>query len=168
MRRFAKSAALLLLAGGLVLTGAANGFADKPGAKPADKRSDKRADKLGHESRHREPARIQLVGINNKGRERRGQHFSPARLNTLVVVVDWQTLVGAHVQRLELITPAGSLYQRFKSDVQSADGRASVETPVPMAGTWITEFQIFGEWTVNVYLDGGTTPVATTHFTLAH
>jgi hypothetical protein len=167
MRRFAKSAALLLLAGGLVLTGGGSGFADKPGAAKAP---DKRGHQGGRETvdHYRGPARIQLVGINKKGHERRGSHFSPARLNTLVVVVDWRTLVGAHVQRLELITPAGSLYQRFKSDVQSADGRASVETPVPMAGTWITEFQIFGEWTVNVYLDGGTTPVATTHFTLAH
>ena len=151
MRGLAKRAALLLLAGGLVLTGAASGFADKPGARP-----------------DREPARITLVGINKKGHERRGQHFSPARLNTLVVVVDWRTLVGAHVQRLELITPAGSLYQRFTSNVQSAHGRTSVETPVPVAGTWITEYQLFGEWTVNVYLDGGTTPVASTNFTLAH
>ena len=66
------------------------------------------------------------------------------------------------------MTPDGSLYQRFTSDVESADGRTSVETPVPVAGTWITEYQIFGTWTVNVYLDGDFTPVATTHFTLAH
>ena len=167
MRRFAKRAALLLLAVGLVLTGAGSGFADKPGAVKAP-------DKRGHQGdqetgvHHRGPAHIQLVGINNKGHERRGQHFSPARLNTLVVVVNWRTLVGAHVQRVELVTPAGSLYQRFTSDVRSPDGYARVETPVPVAGTWITEYQLFGEWTVNVYLDGATSPVATTHFTLAH
>lgn len=166
MRPLAKRALLLLLAGGLTLTGAANGFADKPGAKPAGK--------PGHPGgretvvHHRGPALITLVGVNDKGQERRGQHFSPARLNTLVVVVGWRTLVGAHVQRLELVTPDGSLYQRFSSDVESADGRAHVETPVPVAGTWITEYQLYGTWTVNVYLDGNTTPVATTHFTLAH
>ena len=163
MRRFAKSAALLLLAGGLVLTGAGSGFADKPGAAP-----DKRGGDQEPGVHSRGPAHIQLVGINNKGHERRGQHFSPARLNTLVVVVNWRTLVGAHVQRVELVTPAGSLYQRFTSDVRSPDGYARVETPVPVAVTWITEYQLFGEWTVNVYLDGNTTPVATTNFTLAH
>lgn len=175
MRRFAKSASLLLLAGGLVLAGAGSGFADRPGAKPAGQPgAAETPDKRGHHGdretavRHRGPARIQLVGIGKKGHERRGQHFSPARLSALVVVVNWRTLVGAHVQRLELVTPDGFVYQRFLSDIQSADGHASVETPVPVAGTWITEFQIFGQWTVNVYLDRDFTPVATTHFTLAH
>jgi hypothetical protein len=53
-----------------------------------------------------------------------------------------------------LITPDGSIYQRFTSDVESVDGRAIVEMRLPVAGTCITEFFLEGQWTVNVYLDG--------------
>lgn len=149
MRRFAKIAALFSLVGWLGLAGAAGAVAETA-------------------KHHGAPADVSFIGINNHGHARGGHHFSPAQLNTLVVVVSWQTLVGAHAQRLELVTPDGSVYQRLTTAVGSADGRARVETPVPVGGTWITEYQIFGNWMVNVYLDDDTTPLATGHFTLAH
>ncbi len=155
MRRFVKVAALLSLIGGLALAGAAGAVAEtKRGQEP--------------KGQHGEPAEVSFIGINDHGPARAGHHFSPEHLNTLVVVVSWQTLVGPHAQRLELVTPDGSVYQRFTAEVGSFDGRARVETPVRVAGTWITEYQLFGRWTVNVYLDGHHTPVASGHFTLSH
>jgi len=151
MRRVVRIAVLLSLVGGLALTGPAGTVAETK--------------TKGHSV---EPADVSFIGINGHGHARGGYHFSPEHLNTLVVVVSWQTLVGAHTQRLELLTPDGSVYQGFTTEVGSVDGRARVETPVRVAGTWITEYQLFGPWTVNVYLDGQPTPVARGHFTLAH
>ncbi len=146
MRRIVRIAALLSLVGGLALAAAAGAVAETK----------------------KEPAQVSFIGINHHGHEHGGWHFSPEHLSTLVVVVTWETLVGLHAQRLELVTPDGSVYQRLTTEVGSADGRARVETPVRVAGTWITEYQLFGTWTVNVYLDDATTPLARGYFTLSH
>jgi hypothetical protein len=161
MRRFVKIAVLLSLVGGLAVAGPAGA-----GAETKKEQETKRGQEP--RGRHREPADVSFIGINNHGHARSGHHFSPAHLSTLVVVVSWQTLVGLHTQRLELVTPDGSMYQAFTAEVGSVDGRARVETPVRVAGTWITEYQLFGHWTVNVYLDGQPTPAARGFFTLSH
>ena len=144
---------VLLLAGWLALAGAQAAFAESRGAGLAS-------------DHHRGPARVHFVAVTHEGRSRRGQHFTAARVRILKIDVEWRTLVGAHTQRLELIMPDGSVYQRFTSEVRSADGHATVETQVPVAGTWITDFSLEGAWEVNVYLDNAITPVATASFTL--
>ena len=148
MRRALDTGLVLLLAGWLALAWAPVAFAGSRGVGPAS-------------------ARVDFVGVRDDGREQRGQHFTAARVRILKIDVEWRTLVGAHTQQLELITPGGSIYQRFTSAVESVTGRATVETQVPVAGTWITEFSLAGDWTVNVYLDEAVTPVATASFTLA-
>lgn len=149
MRRFARLAALFAMVGWLALAGAAGAFAESS-------------------SHHDDPPKVSFTGIDDHGRAHERHHFSPAHLNTLVVAVSWRSLAGAHAQHVELVTPDGSVYQRFTSDVTNVYGRARFETPVRVSGTWITEYQIFGDWTVNVYLDDHTTPVATANFTLSH
>ena len=148
MRRALATGLVLLLAGWLALAWAPAALAQSRG--------------VGRES-----ARVDFVGVRPDGREQRGQHFTAARVRILKIDVEWRTLVGAHTQQLELITPGGSIYQRFTSAVESVTGRATVETQVPVAGTWITEFSLAGDWTVSVYLDEAVTPVATASFTLA-
>ncbi len=106
----------------------------------------------GPAPRH-ESASIDLIGVNHHGREWNGQHFDADHLRSLLIRVQWKTLVGVHTQRLELITPDGSVYQNFTAPVSSATGTAVVETRLPVAGTWITEYSLHGRWTVNVYLD---------------
>jgi len=149
MTRLAKLAALLATVGWLMTVGA-TGVA---------------AESSNHQD---DPPRVSFVGIDDHGRAHERHHFSPAHLNTLVVAVSWRSLAGAHTQRVELVTPDGSVYQRFTTDVRKVYGRARLETPVRVGGTWITEYQIFGRWTVNVYLDDHSTPVATADFVLAH
>ena len=46
-------------------------------------------------------------------------------------------------------------------------GTAVVETRLPVAGTWITEYDLHGRWTVNVYLDDAVKPITGAGFTLA-
>ena len=154
MRRALDIGLVLLLAGGLALAGAPAAFAESRGA----------GLKSDH---HRAPAQVTFVAVAADGRERRGQYFMADRVRILKIDVEWLTLVGAHTQQLELITPDGSIYQRFTSAVESVVGRATVETRLPVAGTWITEFSLEGTWKVKVYLDEAVTPLATATFTLA-
>ena len=111
--------------------------------------------------RHLPAARVQLVGVNREGQEHRGAHFSAQRLRDVIVVVRWRTLVGSHTQRLELIAPDGSVYQTFR-----ASAEATVETHVPVAGSWITDYSLYGAWRVHVYLDENATPEASESFVL--
>lgn len=115
----------------------------------------------------RESASIDLIGVNHHGRERNGQHFDADHLRSLLIQVQWKTLVGVHTQRLELITPDGSVYQNLTAPVSSATGTAVVETRLPVAGTWITEYDLHGRWTVNVYLDDAVNATASAIFTFA-
>ena len=105
--------------------------------------------------------------MNHHGRERRAQRFDADRLRSLVIQVGWRTLVGIHTQRLELITPDGSVYQTLNQPVESVTGTAVVETRLPVAGTWITQYDLHGRWTVNVYLDDAVKPVTSAGFTIA-
>ena len=154
MRRALDSGLVLLLAGGLALAGTPAAFAGS------------QATGLQSAHQHRAPALVTFAALSQKGDERRGQHFTAARVRILKINVEWLTLVGAHTQHLELITPDGSIYQRFTAQVESVTGRAIVETLVPVAGTWITEYSLEGRWEVRVYLDESDTPVVTASFTL--
>ena len=144
---------LLFLAGWLALVGAPAAFAESRGA--------------GLKSNsNRPPAQVSFVALTQKGHEQRGDHFTAAQVRVLKIDVKWLTLVGAHMQRLELITPDGSVYQRFTDAVESVVGHTTVETLVPVAGSWITQYSLEGTWKVNVYLDDAVKPLATSTFTL--
>lgn len=155
----------LLLGGWLALAGAPATLAAGPKL-PTPPPPPSRGARLepGH---HRAPAEVTVVALTHRGHERTGNHFRADRVRSLKIVVEWRTLVGAHTQQLELITPAGSIYQRVTGPVASATGRARVETQVPVAGSWIARHSLEGQWEVKVYLDEAVTPLATATFTLA-
>jgi hypothetical protein len=89
----------------------------------------------------------------------------------LRIRVRWN-VAGSHAQRLELLSPDGALYQRmvtaFDADALRVASPQSnfvpVETLLPVAGTWITDNSLFGDWTVNVYLDQAQTPITSATF----
>ena len=143
----------LVLAGLLLLAGAAPASAERPGHVERD-----------HHGRG--PARVSFTAVTARG-EHRGQHFRADRVRVLVITVDWRTLVGVHTQQLELVAPDGAVYQRFSAPVESVSGHAAVETRVPVAGTWITQYSLLGKWHVRVYLDEGVAPVTVAAVTLA-
>jgi hypothetical protein len=148
MRRALTAVPVLLLAGMLALATAVPAFAEST-------------------RHHGSPADVTVIGVNLRGHEQRGHHFAADKLSSLVLRVHWKTLVGLHSQRLELIAPDGAVYQTLVDDVGDVHGQAFAETRVPVVGSWITQYGLFGEWHVKVYLDEATTPVTTAKFTLA-
>jgi hypothetical protein len=83
--------------------------------------------------------------------------FVPASPSTLDIDVDhlriavrwdpaaWQ----GHTQILRIYSPDGGLFQQFSSTIPAA---MQNETRVPVASTWITEFNLVGTWCVAVFL----------------
>jgi hypothetical protein len=83
--------------------------------------------------------------------------FSVASVRDVVIKVSWDNLsAGNHVQTLEIMIPGGGLYQStqtaFLTDGSSSGSFAATRV-LPVAGTWIQQRQITGDWLVRVSLD---------------
>jgi hypothetical protein len=110
--------------------------------------------KVAGTNSHRDAASVGLVGLLQNGRERKGPRFSATQLRALEINVKWGILIGTHTQRLQLVAPDGAVYQAFTTAIDNANGPTLVQTRVPVAGTWITEYALEGTWQVRVYLEG--------------
>jgi len=83
--------------------------------------------------------------------------FSVASVRDVVIKVSWDNLpAGNHVQTLEIMIPGGGLYQAtqtaFLTD-SSSSGLFAATRVLPVAGTWIQQRQMTGDWLVRVSLD---------------
>ena len=107
-------------------------------------------------------ATLQLIGVNQDGRSTGGTDFSGGLLRYLRILVGWQNLSGTHTQRLRLFAPDGSLYQGFSTQL----GSSPTETQLPVGGTWISEFSLWGAWRVEVFLDSQQMPITSGVFVL--
>ncbi|MFZ0412210.1 MAG: hypothetical protein WA737_08295 [Candidatus Acidiferrales bacterium] len=84
--------------------------------------------------------------------------FSVAALRDLVITVNWSGVApGNHAQTLELLLPGGGLLQSMKTGFKipaGSNGSFSAVRVLPVAGTWISQKQETGNWSVQVALDG--------------
>jgi hypothetical protein len=97
-------------------------------------------------------------------------------VNQIDILTTWRNIsAGDHVQDLKLILPNGDVYQVLHTEFTTAaakrHGRVkalttgsghSLDTVLPVRGTWIQQFSLAGAWTVQVSLDGS--PVHTSKF----
>ncbi|MGB8523062.1 MAG: hypothetical protein WCD43_08855 [Candidatus Acidiferrales bacterium] len=95
--------------------------------------------------------------------------FSVAATLDLEVKVSWQNVpAGNHVQTLEILIPGGNLYQQtqmaFRVPQDSTEPLVAIQT-LPVAGTWIQQRHIMGEWTARVSLDGQVVATQTVQLT---
>jgi hypothetical protein len=83
--------------------------------------------------------------------------FSIASLRDLSIVVRWTNVpAGTHTQRLDILEPDGGLYQTFNTSfaiAANSGGSATTTGTVPVAGSWISQRFLSGNWTVQVSLD---------------
>ena len=84
--------------------------------------------------------------------------FSVAAARDVVVTVNWENLAtGTHTQLLEILQPGGGLYQSSQTSFlvpDSSHASMSVARTVPVAGAWIQQRRMTGEWSARVSLDG--------------
>jgi len=115
-------------------------------------------------------AMIQFIGLTQDQQVLERYDFEAQALREVKINV-WWDLAGAQTQRLELFAPDGALYRRVSASFDAnalprTQGRVLVQTPLPVGGTWITEYSLFGTWRVDVYLGGQTSPVTSASFVL--
>jgi hypothetical protein len=83
--------------------------------------------------------------------------FSIASLRDLNIVVQWSSVpAGTHTQRLDILEPDGGLYQTFNTGFAidaNSGGFVTTTGIVPVAGSWISQRFLSGNWTVQVSLD---------------
>jgi hypothetical protein len=119
---------------------------------------------------HHLPTSVQVVAVLNSGVTSETGEYSLRRLRDLRIV-GWWNVPGAHVQRIELRAPDGSLYQRLTQPFTTnnaphvtGDGRlrgTAVRTLLPVGGTWIAEYSLVGTWEIHLFMDSSRTPIAT-------
>lgn len=107
---------------------------------------------------------LDFIGVKDNGKHVNGADFRG--LVDLFIHLTWNLPGGQNTQRVELFAPDGGLYQRFLQEFTSPTTSTTTETWVPVSGSWITQHSLFGAWRVEVYLDDGRTPVATSGFVL--
>ena len=109
-------------------------------------------------------ARMSFTGVLTSGQARAGEVFPGGDVREIRVVVTWSDLDHAHLQRLELYSPDGSLYQRFNATFTGERRPVSVVTPLPVAGSSITDAGLYGAWCAEVFLDDEDAPIARRRF----
>ena len=107
-------------------------------------------------------ATLQFISVNNDGTSAGGAQFPGNLVRALRILVGWQSLSGTHSQRIEIFSPDGSLYQRYSTQFAGTP----VETRLPVTGSWITQYSLFGAWRVEVFLDSEGMPITTGVFVL--
>ena len=112
-------------------------------------------------------AHVDFVGMLLNGQELLGQNFPAAQLSDLKILVQWQSLFQNHIQRLDLIAPDGSLYQSLSRPLTAGDADAPVETLLPVNGTWITRYGLYGAWCVEAFLDQQEQPITSSRLVIA-
>lgn len=111
-------------------------------------------------------AQVEFVGVLLNGEQRASNNFSGAELDDLNVLVQWKNLLQNHAQRVDLIAPDGSLYQSL-SRLVTVDDVAPVETRVPVNGSWITRYGLYGSWCVEIFIDQESAPVTSSRLVIA-
>src|SRR5438876_10455871 len=67
----------------------------------------------------------------------------------------------------DFIAPDGSLYRSLSRPLTATDGDAPVETLLPVNGTWITRYSLYGAWCVEAFLDQEQEPVASSRLVIS-
>jgi hypothetical protein len=129
---------------------------------PGRGRCDTRADTIGLSRPAGGAPRVDVRGVNDEGRVVSGARLTADALRALRIRAHWGRLPEPTTQRIELFTPRGHLYQSFAAEVD----QDMMETSVPVAGTLITRYGLYGEWCLELYVEGVRAPVARQSFVL--
>jgi len=85
-------------------------------------------------------------------------NFSLGPLRDLQVNADWKNMPGGtHTQEIAFLLPNGVVYQTLSHGFGIAEGTFGAPTisdAMPVAGTYITQRGLTGDWTVQISLDG--------------
>ncbi len=95
-------------------------------------------------------------------------NFSLGSLRDLQVNADWKNMPGGtHTQEITFLLPNGVVYQTVSHGFGVAEdtfGAPTISDAMPVAGTYITQRELTGDWTVQISLDGAVVGTQTIQF----
>jgi hypothetical protein len=112
-------------------------------------------------------ARLSFVAVAADGRNHVGGAFTAPGLREIRLVAEWTEVEGTHLQRLEVFSPDGSLYQRIAAGFTGSGRTVAVATRLPVDGTPIVDAGLYGDWCVELFLDDEEAPIARRGFALS-
>ena len=87
-------------------------------------------------------------------------NFSVTTIRDLSLDVEWKNVpAGTHTQQITLVQPNGVVYQTVSHAFSVPDGTIgspALNDVIPVAGTFIMQRSLTGQWSVEVSLDGAT------------
>lgn len=87
-------------------------------------------------------------------------NFSVTSIRDLSLDVAWMNVpAGTHTQQIALVQPNGVVYQTVSHAFAVPDGTIgspALNDVIPVAGTFITQRSLTGQWSVEISLDGAT------------
>lgn len=87
-------------------------------------------------------------------------NFSVTAIRDLSLDVEWQNVpAGTHTQQIALVQPNGVVYQTVSHGFAVPDGTIgspALNDVIPVAGTFITQRSLTGQWSIEISLDGAT------------
>lgn len=88
--------------------------------------------------------------------------------NTVFFVAAPAAPSGQHQLTFEVFEPGGGLYQSQTVAFTGSAKRIPVElvSSMPVAGTWVQQFSMTGDWVVKAWLDDAADPIDEASFTL--
>jgi hypothetical protein len=110
--------------------------------------------------------RLSFVGIGAGGQSQVGDEFPGAGLREVRIVASWTDLEHLHHQRVEIVSPDGSLYQRFTGAFTATGRPVTVTHRLLVNGTSIVDAGLYGAWCVELFLDDEDAPIARRGFVL--
>jgi len=94
--------------------------------------------------------------------------FSIGTMRDLSLDVEWQNVpTGTHTEQIALVQPNGVVYQTVSHGFFVPDGTLgspALNDVIPVAGTFITQRSLTGQWSVEISLDGKTIGVQSFQF----
>ncbi len=95
------------------------------------------------------------------------KRFAVAATPDLFIAFDSRSKAGvSHRARFEINGPSGAIYQATEVPFVQSGGTTRVWTWLPVAGTWIEQYSMTGNWEVKVFVDDAADAAATSTFLL--
>jgi len=110
---------------------------------------------------------VKLCDSSSEGCSGSGS-LSIGTMRDLSLDVEWQNVpAGTHTQQIALVQPNGVVYQTVSHGFSVPDGTLgspALNDVIPVAGTFITQRSLTGQWSVEISLDGKTIGVQSFQF----
>jgi hypothetical protein len=100
-----------------------------------------------------------MVRVSSTGEAplRFAKHYEIDSTDAVYFVADLAASQGTHTAAFEVHDPLGNVYQRTTQPFEIATAHAQVIEVLPVNGTWISQYDMAGQWSCHLFIDDAST-----------